>query len=328
MSCSSFHSLGLFFIISLLFVACEEQKIESCNPSIKVLFLGNSFTEDAVSYVPFIINKLQPNIDLTIGVATIGGCSLAQHYCNLNKKTVYLSETEYRPKNYSFYKYEFGSTKWENHGSKDVFEIINDEKWGLITLQQAGAYAAKDWSVYYEPFLSGIVDAIDATVDYPHQWGWVLTHGAYSNRGEGNLAQWKGAMENAKLVLSSSEAEVLFPYGTAIQNLRTTPLCELGDNGDLLADNGHLQEGIGCLTAAYSIAIVLLQQLGFPKETILGDDTHPSFDWNQSVCVIGPHYGKSSTIVGITERNCYISKMAALFSVESPFSIYDCNSLY
>lgn len=330
MQFSRFSRIRSLFLFLLLIIACrgQEQELESTCPSIKVLFLGNSFTEDAVSYVPFIINKIQPDIDLTIGVASIGACSLAQHYSNLSKKKVILLNSNYQPREYAFYKYISGKTRWENLGSKCVFDILKDENWDIITLQPSGLTAAKDWDIYYQPFLSGIQSALNALIDYPYLLGWVLIHGAYSHKGEGNFAQWEGAMENTKRVMSSSEARVLFPYGTAVQNLRTTPLCELGDGKDLLADNGHLQEGIGCLTAAYSIAVVLLQHLGLPNDTIINDNTYPSFSWNQNVCVVGPNYGESNTIIGITGMNRSIAQMAALFSIENPFTVTDCSSLY
>lgn len=323
-----FTRISFLFFSLLSMLACEGQELESTNPSIRVLFLGNSFTEDAVSYVPFIINGIQPDLNLTIGVASIGACSLAQHYSNLSNNRVVLSDSECKPKKYTFYKYESGNTRWENYGDKCILDILIDEKWDIITLQPSGLTAAKDWDVYYEPYLSRIQTTLKDLIDYSYQLGWVLIHGAYSSKGEGNLAQWKGAMENAKKVMTSSEARILFPYGTAVQNLRSTPLCELGDGKDLLADNGHLQEGIGCLTAAYSITIVILQQLGFPNDIVLDDNTYPSFAWNKSVCVIGPNYGRSNSIIGITNKNRFVAQMAALFSIENPFSITDCCSLY
>ena len=319
-----FRLLVIITIPSVL--SCESEQEELYDKHLKVLFFGNSFTEDAVSYVPFIVSNLSPDLDLTVGVASIGACSLAQHASNLSGHIITLNDLEFKPKNYSFYCYNSMASKWSDCGSLSAEEIIRNEHWDIIAFQQSGSTAAKQWDVYYEPFLESIQNSLSSLIDYSFKLGWVLIHGAYSSQGDGNYLQWLGAMENSKKVLENSDTEILFPYGTAVQNLRTTSLRELGDAKDLLADNGHLQEGIGCLTAAYSISIVLLRQFGLSVNTIIGEPTRPSIAWDRSVGVICPNFGETYSVIGISDNNCYLAQLAAIFSYDSPFTITDCQS--
>lgn len=318
----------LFVCSLIILLSCERQNLESSEESYNVLFFGNSFTEDAVSYVPLIINNLLPDLNLTIGIASIGACSLAQHYSNISGQTVSISGTLCKPRSYAYYYFDKQSAKWINNGEKGFEDILKQKNWDIITFQQSGESAAKEWNVYYEPYIHKIHKMLAEMTDSHFKLGWLLIHGAYSSKGEGNLNQWRGAMENTRIVMERTETELLFPYGTAIQNLRTTPLSELGDGKDLLADHGHLQEGIGCLAAAYSISLVIIQQLGLPNDAIIRETTRPSFAWEKRVGVINPNFGDSNTIIGITDNNSYLAQMAAIFSIENPFSITDCNYLY
>ena len=51
-------------------------------PKVRVLSIGNSFSRDAFSYVPFIIEDLVPGVQVDSGIMYIGGCSLERHWNN------------------------------------------------------------------------------------------------------------------------------------------------------------------------------------------------------------------------------------------------------
>ena len=59
--------------------------------TLKVLAIGNSFLEDATSYIKQI--ALADNVDLRVANAFIGGCSFECHADNIKNKT-----TDYRLK--------------------------------------------------------------------------------------------------------------------------------------------------------------------------------------------------------------------------------------
>ena len=91
---------------------------------IKVLAIGNSFSEDAVEQNLFELAKAQGD-SLVIGNAYIGGCSIERHYKNLKGDSALYA-----------YRKVIGGTKAE-YKHVTLKRIIRDEQWDIITLQQA-----------------------------------------------------------------------------------------------------------------------------------------------------------------------------------------------
>lgn len=91
---------------------------------IKVLAVGNSFSQDAVEQYLYELAAAQGD-SLIIGNAYIGGCSIDTHYDNLlNEKPAYI------------YRKVVGGVKAVRRKAT-LQSIIRDEQWDIITLQQA-----------------------------------------------------------------------------------------------------------------------------------------------------------------------------------------------
>ena len=331
-------SIYILICILCLFVitGCNdtnELKWEDYNTeveSIKVICFGNSFTQDFMGYVPCILNDLVPQLDITIGIAYIGGCPLVQHCANFLGETTKLDTKEYKPKKYAYYKYFTEVGKWKNTGSFHASEILSDEDWEVVTFQQNGGNSDSKWEKYYEPYIYPIHESVREFVGDSVKLGWISVHGAYKTTFDGLLAKWKGTIENTKKIEELTENEIVFPFGTAVQNLRTTPLAQLGDGGFLMADTGHLHEGIGCLAAAYSIVLKILELAGLEDEvSIIGNGIRPTKEWCKEKGIPGTNYGaKTNDVVGITDENCYTAQMAAIMAVKYPYEVTDCNEYY
>jgi hypothetical protein len=91
---------------------------------IKVLAIGNSFSEDAVEQYLYELAAAQGD-SLVIGNAYIGGCSLEMHLDNLKTSR----------RSYAYRKIVGGEKTEEKKVS--LQRIILDEPWDIITLQQA-----------------------------------------------------------------------------------------------------------------------------------------------------------------------------------------------
>ena len=100
-----------------------------CQKVIKVLAIGNSFSQDAVEQYLYELAAAQGD-SLIIGNAYIGGCSIDRHYDNL--LTGQGARYEYR-------KVVRGIRS--NKKKVDLKTIIRDEQWDIITLQQASHYS-------------------------------------------------------------------------------------------------------------------------------------------------------------------------------------------
>ena len=328
--------LAICILYLFFFTGCNDtDKLEwydSCTEveSIKIICFGNSFTLDCMSYVPCILNDVAPQLDITVGIAYIGGCPLVQHCANFLGKTMKIDAKEYEPKKYTYYKYSTNLGKWKNTGSFHASEILLDEDCDVVTFQQNGSNSDSKWEKYYEPYIYPIHESVRELAGDSIKLGWLSVHGAYKTTFDGLLAKWKGTIENTKRIEELTENEIVFPFGTAVQNLRTTPLVRLGDGGFLMADTGHLHEGIGCLAAAYSIVLKILELTGFEDEvSIIGNEIRPTKDWCKEKGIPGTHYGaKTNDVVGITDENCYTAQMAAIMAVKYPYEVTDCNEYY
>jgi len=313
-----------------------ELERENIKP-IKIIHFGNSFTEDSISYVPRILKNVAPSLNFTIGMATIGGCTLAQHCANFTNEDTILNGTTYTPTRYSYRKFKSddAKAKWRAVNSPAYADtILADEDWDIITFQQNGTAAFQAWSTYFEPFIYKLHKAIyeKATASNKiYKLGWILTHGSYTEDSTEQLNRWSGTCENALNILNLTGTEILYPYGTAVQNLRTTPLAQAtvgGDKTGFLADGAHLHEGIGTLCANYANVLTVLHCAGLDAISIIGEPTRITKEWNTENVTLSPNYGDSDTVKGITEDNVYTAQMAAIQAFKKPFEISDCNKFY
>lgn len=290
---------------------------------IKILCFGNSFTQDSMSYVPFMLKNLAPNVKLTLGIAYIGGCPLVQHLANFTGEDQTLNSVVYTQVNYTYYK-SINGEAWTSQGSKNVDAMIADEEWDIITFQQNGGTAYLDWDTYFAPFIFKLHKSLFDKIGYGVKIGWLLTQGAYAQDYDGLLNHWQGTADNSKKMLEVTGTSILFPFGTAAQNLRTTSLKEIGDGAahNLMADTGHLQEGIGCMTAAYANTLVILNYLGIGKTGVIGEQTRVDSTFVTEKNIPGPNLGTSG-VVGVTDDNCYLAQVAAECAVKKPYEVTD-----
>jgi hypothetical protein len=299
---------------------------ESDIREVNILMLGNSFTQDSMSYVPFIMQNIAPSIKLNIAIGYIGGCSLAQHCANLLGESQVLNDKTYLPISYTYQLYESGANAWKTIGVKSIDEMLAEKKWNIITLQQNGGNAASSWDKYYAPYIYKIHKALYEKVGNSVKLGWILVHGAYDETSEALLSNWQGSAANTQKIENVTPNQLIFPYGTAVQNLRTTQLNNLGDGGFLMGDNAHLHEGIGCLCAAYANTLTILDALGLGEISIIGEKTRPTKAWCAEHGVLDPNYGEiTNDVVGITEDNCYLAQVASIQAVKKPYEVTDCS---
>ena len=99
-----------------------------------ILCIGNSFSEDATTYLQKIAKG-----ELFVRNLAIGGCSLERHYNNIVN-------------NISDYGYEVDG---EFLKISSIEETLNERKWDVISVQQVSHYSGIIDT--YEPFLSEIV---------------------------------------------------------------------------------------------------------------------------------------------------------------------------
>lgn len=298
-----------------------EYRSQEMRKSLKVLCFGNSFTEDSMGYVPMILKNIAPEVDVTIGIAYIGGCSLQQHLANLKSEAFNDGQTDYAPRLYTYHLSEDNGA-WTTGYDKSAETILGDRKWDVVTFQQNGAQSYLEWAQVIWPYLKELFKLVARKTTTPVKCGWLLTQGAYGASDAGFEKYWRGTADNARKTAEATGC-IIFPYGTAVQNLRKTDLRTLGDGSahNLTVDNGHLQEGIGCYCAALTNALKILQLLGIEKTGITGDDTEISEAAIAGMNVPGCHLGTG--IIGMTADNRYLAQLAATVAIANPYCLTD-----
>lgn len=253
-------ALLLTFVLCLStvgFVGAAETTEEATVPqSLKILAIGNSFSQDAQYYL-WQIAKAAGIEEVIIGNAYRGGCTLEMHWTSVEA-----SGTEY-----SYEKYT-SATKVSTPG-QTLESILKDEDWDIITLQQgSGSSGMPDT---YEPYLTNLIDWINENKTNPDaKLYWHMTWAYQSDFNNSvfrnNYGKDQTTMYNA--ILSAKDTKVLahdafagvIPSGTMIQNLRTSFL------GDTITRDGyHMSYVIG----RYAVGLMWFHTLtGLPIDDI------------------------------------------------------------
>ena len=294
---------------------------------IKILSIGNSYSEDALSYVPFILENMNVDANLQIGILCKSGGTLAQHVNGFVNQLP----------NYVYYHYDGGGA-WQNLGEHTIQYGLDNYDWDYILFQQV-SYNAPNWSTY-QPSLNTLIDLISNYLDYSVQFGWYLVQSRPgsgvngSNYSEETIdANYSSIAINAQRVLNETACEFVVPVGTAIQNARTIPeIKALGDYanleentsglGYLTPDGVHLQEGLPCQIAAYSFVLSILDLYGaLQAYPIIGESTRVTQEWMN-----GKHIpGIDGTPVGSNDVNCLIGQQSAVEAFNNPYEVTNMN---
>ena len=205
--------------------------------TIKVLAIGNSFSQDAVEQYLFELAKVEGD-SLVIGNAYIGGCSIDRHYNNLRNET-----PDYA------YRKVIGGIRAE-HKKVTLQQIIRDEPWDLITFQQASPLSGLPDSFVFLPSLIRLVKTYCSNLHAQFAWHmtWAYANDYASDRFAAydyNQHEMYSAIVGAMVaILPSVGIQRIIPSGTAIQLARNR-------FGDILNRDGfHLSYTLGRYTAA------------------------------------------------------------------------------
>lgn len=223
-------------IMVLLMVLCTATSMDA-RRVVRVLAIGNSFSEDAIEQYLYELAAAQGD-SLVIGNAYIGGCSIDRHWSNAQS-----GKAEYR-----YRKIVGGKTVTRQHA--DLASIISDDQWDVISLQQASHFSGLP---YTYANLSRLKDYVLATCTNPKvQIVWHLTwayskdsrHGSFRFYRKDQQRMYNDILLTAQDVLPRVGISRVIPVGMAIQMMR-------GKMGDVLCRDGfHLEKTYGRYTAA------------------------------------------------------------------------------
>lgn len=204
---------------------------------IKVLAIGNSFSEDATEHYLYELARAQGD-SLIIGNAFIAGCNIERHYQNLKGDSALYS-----------YRKVVGGVRSE-YKKRTLKHIIRNEQWDIITLQQSSKYSGIPESYVNLAQLKRLVQSY--TTNLHVEFAWHMTWAYANDYTSKNFAAYDydqrkmyNAIVSAMLqVVPAVGIKRIIPSGTAIQLMRY----RLGDV--LNRDGYHLSLTTGRYAAA------------------------------------------------------------------------------
>ncbi len=225
-------ALALFCLVSGVMNAQTDKVV-------KILAIGNSFSEDAVEQHLHDIAAAD-GVQVIIGNMYIGGCSLQKHLNNARE-------------NKPAYKYRKIGLDGKKVETKEftLEAALADEQWDYVSLQQKSGLSGKYDT--WEESLPQLVEYVKARVPKKarmmiHQtWAYDKTsqHKDFKNYGHDQMKMYNAIVDAVVRSSKLTGIRMVIPSGTAVQNARTTIL------GDRMTRDGyHLHKTYGRYVAA------------------------------------------------------------------------------
>lgn len=195
--------------------------------SLKILFIGNSFTVDATEHLPGML-KSAGITHVRMVRAYHGGYKLPEFF-----------ENYAAPDICTYYYCEPGATKWENEGTlnRSLKSIVESDTWDIVTLQEhTGSYYAWEWDETERGAISGLCDYIQQaqpldrpTIGYIMAQAYGAYHSHYPKYFANQQAMFEAIVAQVRKITAQTCIDIVIPSGTSLQNLRTSSLNR--DNG-------------------------------------------------------------------------------------------------
>lgn len=201
----------------------------------KILFIGNSFSQDATKYLQKIAGG-----KLFVRNLYIGGCSLKTHAANVEADAV-------------AYDYECDAVAQEKTSIKAG---LLKEEWDVVSIQQASAYSGMIET--YEPYIGKLIECIktyrpNAKIVFHRTWSYAddvvndQYFAPYNHDGRYMFARIKEATDK----IAEKYSLDIIPSGDAIELARKLPEFDLKAGGvSLNSDGKHLSNDGGRYLAA------------------------------------------------------------------------------
>ena len=207
----------------------------------RILAIGNSFSQDAFKYLHKVAEAAGK--DVTTVNLYIGGCTLERHWNNVLE-------------NKNDYQYELNGAG--EGPAATIKDALLEDKWDVITLQQASGYSGIDNS--YHPYIENLYNYVkdfqpDSKIMIHETWAYEhdSNHGHFKWYGKNQEYMYK-ALQNCYYNASYQLGAEIIPCGDFIQHLRrTVPEFDYPRGGlSLTRDGFHM----GYIYGRYALACV------------------------------------------------------------------------
>ncbi len=279
------------------------------DPTLRILFIGNSFTKDAVEHLPKIVDAA--------GIKT-----LKMTHLYYGGRTIPEYADGYATRSdYTCYKNMPSSSVWLSYSGYTIRQIVQEEPWDIVCIQEhTGNKAAWTWDATEKGAIESLLASVKADNAKTPHFAYIMSQ-AYFNMDKiasGSRPYMTFATQSemfdvivaqAKKVLAETDVETIIPTGTVLQNLRTS---SLNNAMDLTRDGYHMDYGLSRYAASCAVFEMLISP-AFDGVTLDGN---------------GFRYDVSNTADGsyttpVTDATAPVALQAARYAIENPFTVTD-----
>ena len=290
-------------------IGVKEPEASDVEAELSILFIGNSFTMDAVTHLPGMLKAA--GLDKVHMIHMYYGGRLVSQY---NEGWTTSSD---------YHKYEClpGSTEWAHTTNTNLAEIAASKKWDIVTIQEhTGNAAAWTWNATAKSNLQGLIDKVKAAqgTNVP-KFHYILSQ-AYFNMakiGSGSkpsmtwsdqAGMWNVIATFGKSVMNEVSFDGIISTGVMLQNLRTS---NLDNEMNLTRDGYHMDNGI----SRYGASCTVFESIITPKFNVTMDGNSYRFATSDT--------GESSYTTPVTDVNAPVALQAARYAIQSPYTVTD-----
>jgi len=282
-------------------------------PNLKVLDIGNSYTDDATAYVKDIVLSQGDDLhDMCLYMLLRGSASYRSWINKFNRTD----------NDVCFMLRVAGELPiacregYEEHPEDTLFlDVLTNEQWDLIIIHQVSNYST-DYSLWNE---TGPAGGLDEFLTILHNYqpnaavGFLMVH-SYSDNFEGNIEKssklrWQNIAKASEDFCNDYGIGFVIPYGTAVENIRTC----LPNENDYSRDGVHLGHGLGRYVASCCY-----------YETLLAPRTNHNIIGNQFRYKCPPDISQCKHpggCIDVTDDNALHAQQAATEAIKDKYAI-------
>lgn len=244
------------------------------NADLKILAIGNSFTINATTYLPWLIDILNED-SVCVARLTQSGCSLSMHWDN---------HVDNKP-NYDFYYSEGGG--WSLSEIKTIDAALMALNWDVIVIQQQSGLSGVFSSFYPLPGLVALFRETNPNAKIAWHYTWPYregtNHGDFARYDENPQKMYEAILEAGDM--ASEDLNIKIPSATLIWEMRQ----QYPEIDDKFSEDGyHISNDM----ALFALSTLWYECLVAPFMTL------SSFDLEQYPEEINPEqYARAKEIV-------------------------------
>ena len=265
--------------------AVEKNALEETSEekhSISILFVGNSLTQDGISYLPYLLKTYYPEVDFKLYMWYNSGYKMSQQYADFNSNAPC-----------DIFSVAENSPTWTNYeDTVTMASVCSTYSFDVVCLQEYFNY-----------------QSISDATDWENCKSYIASHYTGGNglefislfhapkRDVADTVFTRTKAGNA-LILQSTIAQDMVPVGIAVYRALSTDLIYLGGSDCLSPDGTHTQEGLPCLLQTWCALCWLFDKLSINK-SVYGHPFRMTTEIFNLINVPGANLGNESVTQGV-----------------------------